>query len=335
MSDSSTSSSSLTRAALATGTALAGAYAGLSLAKWVYRRELPAPLALPPALDLETRTFEAPGGRVQYYARPGTGTPFVLLHSFNAAASSHEMKPIAEHLVATTDRPVYALDWLGFGRSARRPIDYTPALYEQQLYHFLTEKTDAPADLIALSLGGEYAAKVTLQAAPLVRRLVLLSPTGLSASRTSSRIGRLGLSLAAKTGAFELLFYRLTRRSSLRDFYARQVFLDPDAVPDALLSYAETTAHVRGAHRAPLRFLDRSLFLEDVDTSVYAHLYRPTLLLTPETPASTIQSFDRLPALLYKNPRDLTHQTLPGGLLPHWEAPSPFFEVLDTFIETD
>lgn len=323
------------RTAVATGATAAGAYAGLSLAAWTYRQQLPPPFSLPPALGLDARPLEGPGGRSQYYVRPGTGPPIVLLHSFNAVASSFEMKPIAEHLVATTERPVYALDWLGFGRSSRGALNYTPALYRQQLYHFLTETVDAPADLVALSLGGEYAAQVSLQAAPLVRRLVLLSPTGLSESRGPSWPGRLGLTLAAQTGIFELFYYRLTRRSSLRDFYARQIFLDADAIPDELLDYAATTAGARGAHRAPLRFVDGTLFLDDVAESVYARLYRPTLLLTPEAPASTVQSFEHLPALLGRNARDLSHESLPGGLLPHWEAPAPLFRDLDAFLNTD
>ena len=326
------SRSSVGRTALATGTALAGAYAGLAVAKWMYRRNLPSPLSLPPALDLAPRTFEAPDGRTQYYARPGSGPPVVLLHSFNAVASSIEMRPIAEHLVATTDRPVYALDWLGFGRSERTALDYSPALYERQLYHFLAEMPNTPVDLVALSLGGEYAAQVTLQAAPQVRRLVLISPTGLSDSQGPSMPGRLGLTLAEATGAFELLYYRLTQRSSLRDYYARQIFLDPDAIPDALLDYAERTAHVRGAHRAPLRFVDGTLSLADVAPSVYARLYRPTLLLTPKISGPTVQSFEQLSTVLDQNPRDLSHRALPGGLLPHWETPAPFFETLDAFL---
>ncbi|PSQ71706.1 MAG: alpha/beta hydrolase, partial [Bacteroidetes bacterium QH_1_64_81] len=58
MSDS--SSSSLGRTVLTTGATLAGAHAGVRVAKWAYRRTLPSPLSLPPALDLAPHTFEAP-----------------------------------------------------------------------------------------------------------------------------------------------------------------------------------------------------------------------------------------------------------------------------------
>ncbi|WP_103028259.1 alpha/beta hydrolase [Salinibacter altiplanensis] len=327
------SSSSLGRTILPAGAALMGTYAGLTAARWAYRRTLPSPLSLPPALDLEPHPVEGPDGRAQCYVRPGTGPPVVLLHSFNAVASSREMQPIAEHLITSTTRPVYALDWLGFGRSDRGSRTYSPALYKRQLYQVLNDVLDAPADVIALSLGGEYAARVALQAAPLVRRLVLVSPTGLAPTQGPSTPGRLGLALADRTGTFELLYHRLTRRASLRDYYARQVFLAPDAIPDALLDYAAQTAQVRGAHRAPLRFVDGTLSITDVADDVYARLYRPTLLLTPSNPGPTVQSFEQLSTTLSSNTRDLSHETLPGGLLPHWEAPGPFFDTVDAFLD--
>ncbi|PQJ33817.1 alpha/beta hydrolase [Salinibacter sp. 10B] len=326
------SSSSVLRSALTAGSAIAGAYAGLAATRWAYQQTLPPPSALPPALDWSTHSLEVPHGRAQLYVRPGTGVPVILLHSFNAAASSAEMAPIADHLAATTDRPLYAVDWLGFGGSDRPDLDYAPDVFGRQLYHVLTDVVDEPADLVALSLGCEYAGWMGLQAAPRVRRLALISPTGLTSERGPSMIGRAGLAIAGRTGVFELLYYRLTRRSSLRDYYERQVFLDADAVPDALVDYAYTTTHVRGAAHAPRRFVEGSLFLDSVGPEIYGRLYRPTLLLSPETPGPTIQRFDQLPNLLDQNPHALTHKTVPGGLMPHWEAPDAFFEALMPFL---
>ena len=329
------SSSTLRRLALGIGAASVGAYVGAAVARRWRQRQLPAPSTLPKALDAEARTLECTAGRANYYVRTGTGRPIVFVHSFNAAASSFEWRPAFERFAATTHRPLYAMDWIGFGRSAREDVEYTPALYERQLYRFLRTVVDAPADVVALSLGCEVAARVGLRAAPLVHRLALVAPTGLAAARGPSLVGRIGLSVAHRTGAFELLFARLTRRASLRQFYARQVFLDPAAVPGALVEYAHVTTHARGAHHAPRYFINGTLFTDDVAPDVYARLYRPTLLLTPEHPAETVQAFDRLPQLLAANERDLQHQALPGGLLPHWEAPQAFFDALEPWVLRD
>ena len=320
------------RLALGLGAALGGAYLGGTLARRWRHRALPPSSSRPPALDWETRVLETPHGRSHCYVRPGSGPPIVLLHSLNAVGSAFEMKPIAEHLAANTDRPLYALDWLGFGRSARPAIDYTPAIYTDQLYRELEALPTRPADLVALSLGTEYAAQTALQAAPWVRRLVLVSPTGLTPSRGPSRLGRLALAMAGPSGLFELFFARLTRRASLRDFYERQVFLDPSDVPEEQVDYAVSTARAKGAHHAPRRFVQGRLYLADGAASIYSRLYRPTLLLTPSAPGPTVQSFDLLPAVLDRNPRALTHRTLPGGLMPHWDAPEPLFELLSPYL---
>jgi pimeloyl-ACP methyl ester carboxylesterase len=313
------------------GSVVAGAYLTGAALRWWNRRQLVAPESLPKAIDAEARTFELAHGRANFYVRPGTGTPVVLVHSFNAAASSYEMKPIFDHLAATTDRPLYAMDWLGFGRSARPDIDYRPVLFLRQLRRFLSEQVQEPADLIGLSLGAEYAARVTHTTPVLVRRLGLIHPTGLTADRGPSTAGRFFVRLAGRIGGFELLYYKLTRRASLRSFYDRQVFLESEAISDALLDYAHTTTHARGAHHAPLRFVDGTLFPEPPAQSIYARLYRPTLLLTPTNAAETIQGFEQVTDVLAQNARDLTHIRLPGGLLPQFEAPDALFDALDDF----
>ena len=78
--------------------------------------------------------------------------------------------------------------------------------------------------------------------------------------------------------------------------------------------------------------MDGSLFLDDVADTVYSRLYRPTLLLTHADPAPTVQQFDRLPDVRAANDRDLTHEVLPGGLLPQYEAPDALFEAIDGFV---
>lgn len=316
------------------GAAALGVYLIGAGVRWYIRRQLPAPETLPAAIDAAARTFEFGEGRTNYYVRPGMGPPVVLLHSFNAAASSFEMKPIFDHLAATSDRPLYAVDWLGFGRSARPNAAYAPALYLNQLRRFLQERVQAPADLVALSLGAEYAARVAQATPALVRRLVLISPTGLSDNRGPSRVGRCFVKAAAPVGAFECLYYGLTRRTPIRRFYAHQVFFDPTRVPGALVDYAHVTARARGGHYAPRRFVDGTLFPLSPAASVYARLYRPTLLVTPHNADHMVQGFNRTAAVVAQNAHDLTLRRLASGLLPQWEDPDALFPMLDDFLFT-
>jgi pimeloyl-ACP methyl ester carboxylesterase len=140
------------------------------------------------------------------------------------------------------------------------------------------------------------------------------------------------LGLADSTGAFELFFYRLTRRDALRRFYARQVFLEGAEVPHKLVNYAFLTAHVRGAHYAPRRFIDGTLFLGLQAQHAYTRLQRPTLIIAPEQDGGLIQSFELLDDIAAGNDTILQVHRMSTGLLPQWEAPEALFERLDAFL---
>ncbi len=318
--------------ALVTGSVALGAYLTGAVIRLARRARRPLPETLPPCLEATVRAQELMEGSARFYERPGVGVPLVLLHSFNAAASSFEMQPIFEHYARTTARPLYALEWFGFGLSDRPPVHYRPELYQRQLRRFLSEYLHEPAEVVALSLGGEYAAVVACEATFLIRKLVLLSPTGLAPGAGSSLVQRALVGLVYGAGAFELLFYRLARRETLRRFYARQVFGQDAQVPEALVDYAYRTAHVLGAHYAPRRFIDGSLFLGEQARRAYARLPIPTLMTAPEDAGALVQDFDGLADVQARNaPRVQVHR-LPTGLMPQWEDPDALFAVLDDFL---
>src|SRR5258706_15614577 len=75
---------------------------------------------MPDAIDADRRMFMSKvAGRISYYVdrNAGGGTPMVLLHSINAAASAFEMRPLFEYY--RNQRVVYAVDLPGFAFSDR------------------------------------------------------------------------------------------------------------------------------------------------------------------------------------------------------------------------
>ena len=162
----------------------AGVLAGGALAAvgdwWLYSRfGIEHDADLPSAIDAERKGFTSrAAGRLSYYQDTQTsGTPLVLLHSVNAAASAFEMKPLFEHFRG--ERRVYALELPGFGFSNRAKRDYTPELFTEAVLEFLRSQVGEPADVIALSLSSEFAARAALEAPKYVNSLTLISPTGL------------------------------------------------------------------------------------------------------------------------------------------------------------
>ena len=150
-------------------------------------------LPLSPAIeaDQQTLTTDAAGTLNVYTDRSpttasgvfdGAGRPLLLIHSVNAAASAFEMRPIFDHYRG--QRPVYALDLPGYGFSDRTDAAQTPEAFAGAIVDVIDKVIGEPADVIALSLGCEFAARAALQRPDLFHSLAFISPTGFNAAGT-------------------------------------------------------------------------------------------------------------------------------------------------------
>ena len=292
-------------------------------------------MALPDALPADRKVYQSStAGQLSYYlSRNETGKPLVLIHSINAAASAYEMRPL--YLQYSSRRPVYALDLPGFGFSSRLNRAYSPALYEAAILDFLETQVGEPVDMVALSLGCEFAARVALTAPERIDSLTLISPTGLglkSNERSSQQAGRSGLGqYLHPVFSFPLWarpFYDLlTTRSSIT-YFLEQSFMG--AVPHDLIDYAYLTAHQPGAEHAPLHFISGKLFTPNIRRNVYAQVQVPTLVLYDR---DAFTSFELLPDLLAENESWQAVRLVPTLGMPQFERTEDMVEVLDRFWE--
>ena len=117
-------------------------------------------------------------GQSIYYVRAGERQPqrppLLLVHGFGAS-TDHWRKNIAE---LHNDFEVWAIDLLGFGRSAKPNWQYSGDLWRDQLYEFITEVIGKPAVLAGNSLGGYTCLCVAAQRPDAAAGLVLLNSAG-------------------------------------------------------------------------------------------------------------------------------------------------------------
>jgi pimeloyl-ACP methyl ester carboxylesterase len=235
-----------------------------------------------------------------------------------------EMKPLFDHY--REQRTVFAPDLPGFGLSRRGRCDYTPGLYADAILEFLQSAVGRPADVVALSLSAEFAARAALQEPGLFASLTLISPTGLGrreppGETTSARLHRI-FTLPLLDGS---LFRLLTSRASIRYFLNLNF---EGRAPGEMIDYAWATAHQPGARHAPFAFLSGKLFTRGARTKLYRPLQVPVLVLHDEDPNV---SFDCLPQLLAGSDYWQAERIRPTRGLPHWEQPEQTVTALDTF----
>lgn len=280
-------------------------------------------LPLAPAIAAERRLLRgSPAGALSYYAdEHATGRPLLLVPSINAAASAYEMRPLFERY--RNQRPVYALDLPGFGFSERSDRAYSPDLYTTAVRDLLVELTTgrAPADVVALSLGCEFAARAALQQPERVHSLTLISPTGLTSRARRNRSERTGDSVPGDA-VYRLLrfplwsqaFYDLLASRPCIHYFLQQSFV---GAPDrGLVAYAYSTSHQPGARFAPLAFVSGRLFSSDIRETIYERLPMPVLALYDQ---DAFVRFDTLPEVLAHNRRWRAIRLAPSRGLPQFE----------------
>jgi len=290
-------------------------------------------VSLPPAIDAPRHEIAtADAGTISYYADDSaSGRPLVLLHGIHAAASAYEMRPLFERFRA--ERPVYALDLPGFGFSERGGRPYSPATYVHAIEHLLRNVAiERGADVVALSLTSEYAAKVAVEMPELVHSLVLLSPTGFAARSEAGLAERWARRrdkrLAARLGSMSslhLLYAAMVTRPSLRLFLQRSF---EGRIDDGLLRYAYATSHQPGAAQAPLAFIAGALFPSGSALNVYAHVKAPTLVLHDKDPYT---GFGELEEFVSRHPSFSARRIPHTRGLPQFDAPQQTAEALRDF----
>ena len=205
------------------------------------------------------------------------------------------MRPIFDHYHG--QRPLYALDLPGYGFSERTDRARSPEAYAQAIVDVIAKQIGEPVDAIALSLGGEFAARAALQQPDLFHSLTLISPSGFNPpgpveprSRRWNRIAPIQpIGLLANPLWGRALFDLIATRRSI-EFFLKQSFVGP--VPPALIDYAYATAHQPGAHYAPLRFISGLLFTRNARQELYERLTLPVLVVYDR---DAFVRFDALP----------------------------------------
>ena len=181
------------------------------------------------------------------FQRMGEGPALVLLHSFGPGHDSEEWRPAAEMLAQENE--VFALDLLGWGRSAKPKLDYDDELYIQLLTDFLEDVVRRRSTVAAAGLSAAYAVQVAVDHPDLIRGLALAVPTGVhiygdEPDLKDALVHRMLRTPILGTSALNLY----TSQTAIARYLKRDVFAAPDRVDAARVERHYHSSHQPGSH---------------------------------------------------------------------------------------
>lgn len=280
-------------------------------------------VAIAPALANPDAQYWSWRSHTIHYVQAGRAPekpPLLLVHGFGAS-TDHWRKNIAD---LQTDFEVWAIDLLGFGRSAKPNLTYSGDLWRDQLHDFITTQIQRPVVLVGNSLGGYASLCVAAQRPESAAGLVLLNCAGPFTEPADApqppawkqTLGKVTKQIFLQPWASYLLFQYLRQPRTIRRTL-KQVYVNQDAVTDQLVADIRRPSEDPGALQV-FSSVFKSPQGEKNDV-LLGQLQCPLLLLWGQgDPWMKVR--DRAPKFRAACP-ELTEYFLEAGHCPHDEVP--------------
>jgi pimeloyl-ACP methyl ester carboxylesterase len=194
------------------------------------------------------------------YETLGQGLPVLLLPAFSTVSTREEMRGLAERLAPHFQ--VFAIDWLGFGQSARPGLDYQRSLYRQLLQDFVNEVFDRPVAVVAAGHATGYAMQLAAQNPSVWSKIVLVAPTWrgpLPTMGASASVAGIVRGLVRSPLMGQALYKLNTTPSFLSWMYRRHVYTDATKLTPEFIDRKFQITQQPGARFSPAAFVTGAL----------------------------------------------------------------------------
>lgn len=274
----------------------------------------------------ESREMDWRGHRVAY-TRHGAGTPVLLVHGIYAGASSYEWRHTVDALAARYT--VYTLDLLGFGRSARPNLRYTPAMYQAFLADVMAKLGHGPLAVVASSLSAAHVVALAARDPRYIAALALIGPAGVGQLHEASSTGQAATQLLLDAPVVGTAIYNaLTSPASVREFL-EQCYANDRLVTEELVEEYVQNARQPGAKHAVSAFVGGRL---NVDIrNALRRVRHPLLILWGDQ--ARMNSVQNAHAFRVLKPEAEWALISDAGDLPHDEQPARTNEQILRFLD--
>jgi pimeloyl-ACP methyl ester carboxylesterase len=265
------------------------------------------------------------GHRIAYTVH-GAGSPVLLVHGIHAGASSSEWRYTVPALAER--HTVFALDLLGFGRSDRPSLRYTPSVYQALLADVMARLVNAPCAVVATSLSAAQVIALAARDSRHIDALALIAPTGMAQLRSESAVQSAAQLLLDAPIIGTSVYNGLTSAASIRRRLELS-YADDRLVTDELVRAYVRSARQPGGKHAVGAFVGGRL---DVDVRTALRRVRQPLLLLwgDQARQNPVQNAHAFRVLMPEAQWALISE---AGDLPHDERPEPTNTALLRFLE--
>jgi len=184
---------------------------------------------------MAVKTTEIDGNKIRYLEEGTSKNTLILLHGLGASAERWEdVIP----LFAKKFR-VIVPDLIGFGYSDKPAIDYTTDYFAEFMSKFVEKVRIKEMSIIGSSLGGQIAAEFIINQNADVKKLVLVSPSGVMKHSTPALDAYISAALYPNTDSALNAFQAMSGRKKIAEKIVSG-FIERMQLPNAKMAFMST-----------------------------------------------------------------------------------------------
>jgi pimeloyl-ACP methyl ester carboxylesterase len=191
---------------------------------------------------LEEKTVNIDGNSIRFLEEGDSDHVLLLIHGLGASAERWEnVIPLFSKKYR-----VIVPDLIGFGHSEKPSVDYTTDYFADFMYKFVSKMQIKNFSIIGSSLGGQIGAEFTSNHNDLVKKLVLVSPSGIMKHSTPALDTYIMAALYPNSESATMAFQTMSGQTQI-DEELITGFVERMKMPNAKMAFMSTLLGLRDA----------------------------------------------------------------------------------------
>ena len=192
--------------------------------------------------SMKEKTINIDGNSIRFLEEGDSDQVLLLLHGLGASAERWEF---VIPLFSEKYR-VIVPDLIGFGHSEKPSVDYTTDYFTDFMYKFVSKLNIKNFHIIGSSLGGQIAAEFTSKHNELVKKMVLVSPSGIMKHSTPALDSYIMAALYPNSESATMAFQTMSGQTRIDENIVNG-FVERMKMPNAKMAFMSTLLGLRDA----------------------------------------------------------------------------------------
>lgn len=305
-------------------------FVGASVAAiYAYNKFIEATATQKKLLSTDKGDFFDWNGESIYYTKSGSGSPVLLIHDADAAASSEEWAKLAHRLEKR--HTVYTLDLLGCGRSSKPAIEYTNYLYVQLITAFVNNIIQEKVTVISTNISSSFVIMTNHLDNTLFEKMVLINPVSLDQLNViPDKLSKIKKRVIELPFIGTFVYNLMTSNIRIDEMFRTKYLGKPQLISSRMEDIYYESAHTSGSNG---RFLYSSLignYVNNTANHAVKNLTTPTLIIGCKELKNYELALDDYHMI---NSNIEIVRINNGSLYPHMEIPEKITSIIEDYIE--